>query len=101
MSKHCCTHNERSAHHAEELKADLVKRLNRIEGQVRGIQNMVMNDIYCDDVLTQISAVRNALGSVSKKLFDAHMRSCITEQIQSGKTEVMDELLETIRRMMK
>ncbi len=101
MTKHCCTHDNRSAHHDAEFKSDIVKRLNRIEGQVRGIQNMIERDIYCDDVLTQISAVRNALSSVSKILFEAHLRSCVTEQIQSGKTEVMDELLETIRRMLK
>lgn len=101
MTKHCCSHDNRLAHHPDVFKSDLLKRLNRIEGQVRGIQNMIESDIYCDDVLTQISAVRNALSSVSKILFEAHMRSCITEQIQSGKTEVMDELLETIRRMIK
>jgi len=101
MTKHCCSNNERSAHHSEEFKRSLLKRLNRIEGQVRGIHNMVAGDIYCDDILTQVSAVRSALSSVSQLLFDAHMRSCITEQIQSGKTEVMDELLETIRRMLK
>lgn len=101
MAKHCELHNERSAHHDTGLKEDLIKRLNRIEGQVRGIQNMIAGDVYCDDVLTQISAVRNALASVSKVLFEAHMKSCISEQIKSGKTEVMDELLETIRRMLK
>lgn len=101
MTKHCCSHDNRSAHHDAEFKSDIVKRLNRIEGQVRGIQSMIDRDIYCDDVLTQISAVRSALSAVSKKLFEAHLKSCITEQIQSGKTEVMDELLETIRRMIK
>jgi len=101
MIKHCCTNESRTAHHTNEFKTDLVKRLNRIEGQVRGIQNMIDGDIYCDDVLTQITAVRNALSSVSKILFEAHLRSCVTEQIQSGKTEVLDELLETIRRMLK
>jgi DNA-binding FrmR family transcriptional regulator len=101
MTKHCCQDNERTAHHNLAVKADLIKRLNRIEGQVRGIQNMINGDIYCDDVLTQISAVRNALSSVSKILFEAHLKSCITEQIKSGKTEVLDELLETIRRMIK
>ena len=101
MEKHCCTHDNKSAHHSDLFKADLVNRLNRIEGQVRGIQNMILGDIYCDDVLTQISAARNALSSVSKILFEAHMRSCIVEQVQAGKSEVIDELLETIRRMMK
>jgi CsoR family transcriptional regulator, copper-sensing transcriptional repressor len=101
MAKHCCSHNNKSAHHSDEFKSDLLKRLKRIEGQVRGIQNMISGDVYCDDVLTQISAARNAMGSVSQILFDAHLRSCITEQIQSGQTEVMDELMETIRRMLK
>jgi DNA-binding FrmR family transcriptional regulator len=101
MAKHCCTHDERSAHHSGEFKADLVKRLNRIEGQVRGIQSMVQGDIYCDDVLTQISAVRSALSSVANKLFEAHTKSCIREQIESGNREVVDELLQTIKRMMK
>jgi CsoR family transcriptional regulator, copper-sensing transcriptional repressor len=101
MEKHCCTHEGRSAHHSDEFKVNLVKRLNRIEGQVRGIQAMVQGDIYCDDVLTQISAVRSALSSVANMLFEAHTKSCITEQIQSGNKEVVDELLQTIRRMMK
>jgi CsoR family transcriptional regulator, copper-sensing transcriptional repressor len=101
MEKHCCSHNGKSAHHSEQFKTGLLKRLNRIEGQVRGVSKMIAGDVYCDDVLTQISAVRNALASVSQVLFDAHMRSCITEQIQSGRTEVIDELQETIRRMLK
>lgn len=100
MPKHCCSHNERSAHHSAEFKQDLLKRLKRIEGQVRGIHSMIEGDVYCDDVLTQISAVRNALSAVSRKLFEAHMKSCITEQLQEGRTEVMDELLETVRRML-
>lgn len=101
MVKHCCTHNKRSAHHSEEFKADLVRRLNRIEGQVRGIQTMVQGDVYCDDVLTQISAARSALSSVANKLFEAHTGSCVREQITSGNTEVFDELLLTIKKMMK
>lgn len=101
MAKHCCSHNERSAHHSGEFKEDLLKRLKRIEGQVRGIQGMIAGDIYCDDVLTQISAVRNALSAVSQKLFDAHLKSCITDQVKAGKTDIMDELLETVRRMLK
>jgi len=100
MAKHCCT-TKKSAHHSEEFKTELVKRLNRIEGQVRGIQTMIQGDIYCDDVLTQISAVRSALSSVANKLFEAHTKSCITEQIESGNREVVDELLQTIKRMMK
>ena len=94
-------HTIRSAHHTETFKKDLVNRLNRIEGQVRGIQNMILNDTYCDDVLTQISAVRSSLSAVAKNLFEAHLKSCVAEQLTSGNRDVMDELLETIRRMMK
>jgi DNA-binding FrmR family transcriptional regulator len=101
MEKHCCTNNGRSAHHTADFKTNLVKRLNRIEGQVRGIQSMIQGDTYCDDILTQISAVRSALSSVANMLFEAHTKSCISEQIQSGNKEVVDELLQTIRRMMK
>ena len=101
MSHNCCTHETRSAHHNEEFKQDLTHRLHRIEGQVRGLQNMVDNDTYCNDVLIQIAAVRSALGAVAQKLFDAHMKTCITEQIQSGNNDVVDELLSTMKRMMK
>jgi len=101
MNHHCCTHETRSAHHSSEFKQDLLNRLHRIEGQVRGLQNMIEGDTYCNDVLIQIAAVRSALASVANKLFDAHMKTCITEQIQSGRSEVVDELLQTMKRMMK
>jgi DNA-binding FrmR family transcriptional regulator len=101
MARRCVTHQKRQAQHQEEFKADLVNRLSRIEGQVRGVQNMVLNDVYCDDVLTQISAVRSALSSVANQLFEAHLKSCVAHQMETGNPEVMDELLQTIKRMMK
>lgn len=99
MNKSCC--NTRKAHHSDEFKKKLSNRMSRIEGQVRGIQKMISEDNYCDDVLTQIAAVKSALSSVSQQLFEAHLNSCILEQIHSGQDEVMNELKETVKKMLK
>lgn len=101
MAKECCHTNTRVAHHDFEFKQKMTQRLNRIEGQVRGIQNMIMNDTYCDDVLTQIAAVRSALSAVSHSLLEAHLKTCVLDQIREGKEEVMDEVIETVRRITK
>ncbi|NMH73411.1 metal-sensing transcriptional repressor [Bacillus sp. RO2] len=79
----------------------MISRLNRIEGQVRGVKRLVEEDTYCDDVLTQISAVQSALNGLGKMLLEGHMKSCIVERIQDGDTEVIDELLVTVKRLMK
>lgn len=96
-----CCNDSRKAHHGADFKKKLSNRLRRIEGQVRGIQKMVEDDVYCDDIITQISAIRSALASVSKELFEAHLNSCILEQIQSGSPTILDELKKTIDRMTK
>ena len=98
MAKGCC-YDGRKAHHSQDLKKKLINRLNRISGQIRGIQRMVEEDVYCDDVLTQIAAVKSALSGLANQLFEAHLSSCIYEQIQSGSHEIMDELKQTINRM--
>lgn len=89
----------RSAHHAEATKQALVNRLKRIEGQIRGITRMVETDVYCDDVLNQITSVESAMNGVRRQLLEAHIRSCVVEQIQRGETGVVDELMTTIGRM--
>lgn len=91
----------RKSHHSNEMKSSLVSRLNRIEGQVRGVKGMIEKDTYCDDVLNQIAAIQSALNSVGKLLLEGHMRSCVVERIQSGETEVIDELLTTVHKLMK
>lgn len=96
-----CCHDDRKAHHRDEFKRRLNNRMKRIEGQVRGVQKMISDDIYCDDVITQISAIRSALASVSKELFEAHLNSCIVEQIQSGSPTILEELKKTINKMTK
>ncbi|MBO1511346.1 metal-sensitive transcriptional regulator [Metabacillus bambusae] len=100
--EHCGTsHSERQSHHSEKVKQALTSRLNRIEGQIRGIKGLIEKDTYCDDVITQISAVQSALNSFSKVLLEVHLKSCVTERIQDGDLEVVDELLITIQRLMK
>ncbi len=91
----------RKAHHSYEDKADMVKRLNRIEGQIRGIGRMIEEDVYCDDILHQFMSVESAIGGVKTQLLEAHMKSCVVEQIRSGRTEVIDELSRTIRKMIR
>lgn len=84
----------------EKLKASLVTRLNRVEGQVRGIKGMIERDVYCNDVLNQIAAVQAALDSVSKLVLENHIRGCLVEKIQAGDDKIVDELLVTIGKML-
>lgn len=93
--------HERTSHHSEKTIKDLVNRMNRIEGQVRGIKGMMERHVYCDDVLNQIASVQSALNGVSKLLLEKHMKSCVTEQLQAGDENVVDEVLKTIFKMMK
>ncbi len=85
----------------QKMRSSLISRLNRIEGQVRGIKGMVEKDVYCDDILNQISAVQSAMKSVSRLILESHMKGCLVNRIQSGETEVVDELLQTIEKMMR
>lgn len=100
MEEQLCCH-ERKSHHSEKTKKNLMTRLNRIEGQIRGIKGLIEKDTYCDDVLTQIAATTAALNSVAKLLLEAHMKSCIVDRIQEGDHEAIDELLVTIHRLMR
>lgn len=80
---------------------DLMNRLKRIEGQVRGIENMLENDAYCTDILIQVSAVNSALNSFNKVLLANHMKTCVAENIRNGNDEIIDELLNTLQKMMR
>ena len=98
MEQHdCCRHKHRETAEYESL----IRRLNRIEGQVRGIRGMVEKEAYCTDILTQVSAVQSALNAFSRELLASHIRSCVVDDLQNGKTEVVDELVATIQKMMK
>ena len=84
----------------QKLKDGLITRLNRAEGQIRGIKGMIERDVYCNDVLNQIAAVQAALDSVSKLVLENHIRGCLVEKIQAGDDKIIDELLVTIGRML-
>lgn len=88
-------------HREEGEYKDLINRLNRIEGQVRGIKKMVEADIYCVDILTQVSAVSAALNSFNKVLLGNHIRTCVADDIRSGGEEKTNELVALLQKLMK
>lgn len=99
----CCVSpsSERKSHHSEAVKKNLTTRLNRIEGQIRGIKGLIEKDTYCDDVITQIAATQSALNGVAKILLEGHMKNCVVDRLNEGDTEVIDEVLVTIQKLMK
>ena len=97
--KECCS-NKKKERDEKEYK-DLLNRLRRIEGQVRGVEKMVENDAYCVDILTQVSAVTAALNSFNKVLLANHIRTCVADDIRAGKDETVDELVLTLQKLMK
>ncbi len=97
--KECCCHKTKER--SEKEYKDLIHRLNRIEGQVRGIKGMVENDAYCTDILTQVAAVSAALNSFNKVLLANHIKTCVTQDILAGKEETVDELVITLQKLMK
>lgn len=95
----CCSHKTKER--TEKEYKDLLNRLSRIEGQVRGIKRMVEEDAYCTDILIQVSAVNAALNSFNKALLANHIRTCVAEDIRAGKEETIDELVATLQKLMK
>jgi DNA-binding FrmR family transcriptional regulator len=85
----------------EKLKKDLEQRLSRIEGQVRGIARMVEDDVYCDDILNQVTAVHSALGAVRNILLENHIQNCVLHSIEKKEYEIINELMTTLKRMLK
>lgn len=94
-------HSERKSHHSDKVKNSLISRLNRIEGQVRGIKGLIEKDTYCDDVLNQIASVQSALNGVGKLLLEHHMKSCVVQRIQEGDQDVLTELMTTMNKLIK
>ncbi|OXM16150.1 metal-sensitive transcriptional regulator [Paenibacillus herberti] len=93
--------NERRSHHSEKTKTNLISRLNRIEGQVRGIKGLIERDTYCDDVLNQISSIQSALNGVGKLLLEQHLKSCVVERLQEGDSTIIDELMVTMNKLIR
>ena len=101
MEKHDHSCHIDSAHHGDEFKRSMQNRLNRIAGQINGVNRMIQEDVYCDDILNQITAVQSALIAAAEMLLEAHLKSCIVEQIQKGDVEKIDELMKTIKKMIR
>lgn len=95
----CCA--EKMKHRDEKEYKDLINRLSRVEGQVRGVKKMVEEERYCVDILTQVLAVQAALNAFNKKLLANHIHSCVVDDIKEGNMEVVDELCDTIQKIMK
>lgn len=99
MSKEC-ERCKKLVHRSDDEKNGYIKRLNRIEGQVRGINKMVEDDRYCDDIMIQISAVSSALKSLGQEILLNHMKTCMVDDINNKKYDTIDEVMELCRRMM-
>ena len=94
-------HSDRKKLRNENERHDLMNRLKRIEGQIRGLQRMLDEDAYCPDILTQASAVNSALNSFCRVLLGNHIRTCVSDDIRAGRDEAVDELMDTLQKLMK
>lgn len=99
MNEDQCCHKTKER--SEKEYKDLIHRLNRIEGQIRGIKGMVEKDCYCTDVLVQVAAVNAALNSFNKVLLANHIRTCVAQDIRDGKEETIDELVAILQKLMR
>ena len=95
----CCC--QRIKERTEEESRQLIHRLNRIEGQIRGIRGMVEKSVYCTDILMQVAAASAALNSFTRELLASHIRTCVADDIRAGKDETIDELVQTLQKLMK
>lgn len=97
MEQCCCKTTSRDP---EEVKK-LLNRLSRMEGQIRGIRNMVENNAYCNDILIQSAAVTAAMNAFNRELIASHMRTCVARDLREGHDEIIDELVTTLQKLMK
>ena len=100
MAENCCCSARKKNRSPEEYKK-LIHRLNRIEGQIRGIRNMVEQGAYCPDILVQSAAVNAAVNAFNKELLANHIKPCVVQDIQKGNEGVIDELVLTLQKLMK
>ncbi len=102
--KNCCgvqpTDINEMTQRSDQLKKSLASRLNRVEGQIRGIRKMIENDSYCDDVLNQVSAASAALDGISKLVLENHIRNCVAGKIKRDDSKIIDELINTIGKLL-
>ena len=89
LNKYC----EKKTVRGDDEKKIIINRISRIEGQLAGIKRMVQNDVYCNDILIQLSAVENSVKSLSNHILEKHLYSCVMKDLENGKLEVIDELI--------
>lgn len=99
MNENQCCHKTKER--SEKEYKDLIHRLNRIEGQIRGIRGMVEKDCYCTDILVQVAAVNAALNSFNKVLLANHIRTCVAQDIRDGNEDTIDELVAILQKLMR
>ena len=99
MEQNCQCHKTKERG-AEEYKK-LMNRLNRIEGQIRGLKRMLENDAYCPDILIQAAAANAALNAFYRELLSNHIHTCVVKDIKEGREGTVDELVDTIQKMMR
>lgn len=97
--EHCLT--EKQTKRSEDEKKKLINRLSRLEGQIRGIRNLVENDAYCVDILTQSAAAKSAFSAFNRELLRRHVESCVVRDIKAGEENTIDELMDIIGKLMK
>ena len=95
----CCCHKTKER--SEKEVKDLITRLNRIEGQIRGIKNMLESDAYCNDILIQSAAVTAAMNAFNRELIAGHLRTCVARELREGDDSVIEELTQTLQKLMK
>ena len=98
MKNECC---HKTKERSEEEYTRLIHRLNRIEGQIRGIRGMVEKNAYCPDILVQVAAANAALNAFNRELLTSHIKTCVTNDIRAGREDTVDELVDTLQKLMK
>lgn len=101
MNNKCssCSMCEKSTHRTEKEKKNINNRLNIIEGQIRGIKQMINDDRYCEDILTQLSAINKAVESLENTILESHIRNCVNRELKNGNEEIINEVMELFKRL--
>ena len=94
-----CKQEGRTTHRTEKEKKELAKRLNIIEGQIRGINQMIADDRYCDDVLVQIAAVSKSLKSLGNQILESHLNTCVAYDVQMGNLDILEDVMLLIKKL--
>ena len=99
--RNCPMCSQRKKERSPEEYKKLINRLSRIEGQIRGIKGMVEKNAYCPDIMTQVAAVNAALNAFNKELLANHIKTCVVNDIRDGRDDIVDELVDTLGKLMK